>query len=198
MRIRAVGGYEVPKGLFYRLLFTRDSVTLLTPRIGRQSELPHGIVLDLGVATEDEEELLSVRSDVIVNLLIDDRKGLRKANGPKYFAGGFGLAGAAEGMMMAAALQGLHGAFTRRGTIIGVETVEGFFVVEHVGSDVWKVRRGVSAVRGSEAAPSSPSHADTARPAEWLFELERLTKLRRDGMLTAAEFERAKARLLGA
>ena len=194
VRVKAAGGFKVHKGSRGKVRFTRDAVALVGTHVLRGMAAPDGTV------TESERELVVIPYRAVVHFLIEDRKGLQKAMGPSYLGGGFGLKGAAEGMLMASALQSLSGAFTRRGTIIGVESADGFFIVEHMGSDVWAVRRSVRAVREGEV-PETPSQTaeprrSTSDSATLPDQLERLSALHRQGMLSAQEFERAKARLL--
>ncbi|OAI39456.1 hypothetical protein AYO39_02810 [Actinobacteria bacterium SCGC AG-212-D09] len=144
----------------------------------------------------EDRDIIAV-SPARARLVIEDRKDLRKSSGPTYLGGGVGLTAAAEGILMASALQGMTGAFTRRGTIIGVETEDGYFVVENVGSEAYRLRKTVKAILGSRDEDKDPERAVRASSPDGLLDgLERLVVLKQQGLLTDAEFERAKSKLL--
>jgi hypothetical protein len=115
--------------------------------------------------------------------------------------GGFGLTGAAEGILAATVINSLT-ARRRISTVLRIATVsaEYVFVSDSIGND--QLRMFLipiqPRIRGAQAtAPASPhpAHAPAAAPSV-ADELAKLAKLRNDGVLSEAEFALAKARLL--
>lgn len=112
------------------------------------------------------------------------------------FGGGFGVAGAAEGMLAASVIN----SFTSKTTVyslvrIAARTAEYVFVSHVVdsGSLEMMLTPVQFRIREAQAGPSSPSIA----AASVADELGKLAQLRDAGVLTDAEFSAAKARLLG-
>jgi hypothetical protein len=184
VRIRGAGGYRLDAGLEHELCFTVTAELILIAH--------EGAFAPTGLIELRSRQILNIPLSDIAHLVVEDRKSAKRAAAPSYIGGGFGIQGAAEGMLLASGLRAMSGAFTRRGTIIGVETARGFLIADHLGSDAWEIRGAITEILAAERNSASSLPQD----ATWLDQLERVAKLRADGLLSELEFEQAKSRLL--
>ena len=127
--------------------------------------------------------------------------GLVKSGGG-FIGGGFGAAGAVEGMAVAAVLNAL----TTRTSIKTVVRVQGtgceLFLL-HARATPEQVRidlsRPLGAIRSARASalPGADAHHEPARPASSpVEELTKLASMLQSGLLTREEFDHLKAKLL--
>jgi hypothetical protein len=122
--------------------------------------------------------------------------GARKSGGG-FFGGGFGLQGAAEGMLVATALN-LLTTRTNIDTVICLQTrtAELFVHHRHEAPDAMRIRLSqvFSILRSREA---QGSHNQGKPPvADPIEQLERLAKLHETGILTEEEFQAARLPLV--
>jgi len=123
-------------------------------------------------------------------------------SGGGFFGGGRGVAGAAEGMAIAAMLNAVT-TRTRIKTIIQIQATDSelFFLNTRTTPQDLRIHlsRCLGAVRNAQAA-AQPAVPDSQRtgpgPGTVVDELERLARLHETGMITAEEFARMKARLM--
>lgn len=110
--------------------------------------------------------------------------------GGGFIGGGFGVAGAAEGMLVASLLNSL----TRRTTIdLAIASIDGELLLNHSVIPPDELRRRLSvlftrfnAARHNQAGAAQPSAQDP------VSQLERLAELHAKGLLTPDEFEAAR------
>lgn len=113
--------------------------------------------------------------------------------GGRFIGGGFGLTGAAEGMIVASVLNSLTSR-TKIHTMIRYQAndLEAFFFHSVETPDQLRIRLSgvLSRIRTSENTP--PTSASTDKVAE----LERLGRLHQDGVLSADEFAQMKRQII--
>jgi hypothetical protein len=111
-------------------------------------------------------------------------------DGRRFVGGGFGLAGAAEGMLIAVALNAL----------IGTTTIESILRVKGPRTELFVVTDAATPRQLTiELSPISAllARAERAAPATaFADELERLARLHEQGALTEGEFEAAKRKVI--
>jgi len=122
--------------------------------------------------------------------------GVRRSGGG-FVGGGFGLQGAADGMLIAAALNSLT-TRTHINTVLCVQSTnaEIFFHVATVTPDALRIRLSpaFSALRNR---PQKPAAASEAEGPDLVGRLQTLADMRTRELLTAEEFEELKAQVLG-
>jgi hypothetical protein len=111
-----------------------------------------------------------------------------------FWGGGFGLEGAAEGMLIASILNSI----TRKTTIntgLAIASIRGELLLNHDRISRDELRRKLSPLftrfNAAKRKAAEPAVAAADDPAA---QLERLAELRDQGLLTAEEFEEARAR----
>jgi len=112
------------------------------------------------------------------------------------FGGGFGVAGAAEGMLAASVINSLTSKTTTYSLVRIAARAAEYVFVSHVvdsGSLDMMLTPVQFRIRQAQAAASSPPAAASSVADE----LAKLAQLRDAGVLSDAEFSAAKARLLG-
>lgn len=112
------------------------------------------------------------------------------------FGGGFGVAGAAEGMLAASVINSLTSQTTTYSLVrLAAKAAEYVFVSQRIdsGSLNMMLTPVQFRIRQAQASASSPPTA----AASVADELAKLAQLRDAGVLSEAEFTAAKARLLG-
>jgi Short C-terminal domain len=124
--------------------------------------------------------------------------GLVKSGGG-FVGGGFGLAGAVEGMAIAGALNALTSR-TSITTVLQIQATGGELFFLHTemlpGALRMQLSRAIVAIRNAKANAAPTESGGQAGPASRLDELERLARLLKDGLLTREEFDQLKARLI--
>ncbi len=121
-----------------------------------------------------------------------------QTHGRRFWGGGFGLVGAAEGIIAAELLNNL----TRKTTtnsLIHLDLNGSGFILHSSRFTPDQLRIKFSAVTGRiSARQRSPIPPDGARPAHGIVsDLERLANLHRSGDLSTDEYNQAKAKMLG-
>ncbi len=136
--------------------------------------------------------VLSLRA--ITDIRVQDQTVVK---GGGFMGGGFGLAGAAEGMLAAGLLNAVT---TRRKALVTVtiSTAAGWVLMQCVGYDPATVRLFLRPFADAAVAARQPSHpADPlSQTIDLAAQLERLLSLHEAGALTEAEFAAAKQKLL--
>jgi hypothetical protein len=121
--------------------------------------------------------------------------------GGGFVGGGFGVTGAAEGMLIATVINKLTTKTTKLVTIALIAD-NGWVELRLEGKDALVVRQALRTVLDAvfayqNALAGTPSQSqDEEKRGDLVSELERLARLRDDGALTDKEFASAKARLL--
>jgi hypothetical protein len=120
-----------------------------------------------------------------------------QTRGGRFYGGGFGVQGAAEGMLIASALN-LLTTRTRTDTVICLRTSAAELFLHHrtEGPDALRIRLSqvFNILRAGDLSPSAPVHEDT--PDHIVDRLAKLADLLDRGLLTHDEYSRLKAELL--
>jgi hypothetical protein len=113
--------------------------------------------------------------------------------GGSFFGGGFGIKGAAEGMIVASVLNSLT-ASTEIQTIVRYQStdLEAFFFCSSATPQSLRIRLSavLAKIDVTRTAPAAPESHDA------VSELERLGRLREQGVLSEEEFVQLKARII--
>jgi hypothetical protein len=112
--------------------------------------------------------------------------------GGNVIGGGFGLTGAAEGMLVASVLNSL----TRKTTIntgLAIASVHGELLLNHRSIAASELRRRLSLLFTRFNAASHKAAAAAAPTDDPMANLERLAQLRDKGLLTSEEYESARS-----
>lgn len=123
--------------------------------------------------------------------------------GGGFGGGGFGLAGAATGMAIAAVLNAMTTQVSIK-TIVRVQAASCELFLLYTLATPEQLRIGLSgplgAIRAARttATPGNGVHDQTGNPASVVNELARLASMLESGLLTREEFNLLKARLLAA
>jgi len=169
--LAAAGGTRIPYGASCEIDFSSDGVRITA----------HGL-----------EEFTSY-----ADILALQVSGSVKHSSAGVLGGGFGVAGAAEGMLAASVINSLTSTTSIYSVVrLAARNAEYVFVSHTVDSGSLNMTltpvqlriRQAQAVAQSPGSPANPSVAD---------ELTKLAQLRDAGVLSDAEFAAAKARLLG-
>jgi hypothetical protein len=142
----------------------------------------------------EQQGLASIPYFGMHRLEITGRGQVTKGGG--FIGGGFGLEGAVVGMVVASMLNALT-TQTKMETVLQFETqdIEAFF---HYGrSTPEALRIDLSEVFGQVRRASAPTEEPRSSDVELADRLVKLADLRREGLLSAEEFEAAKRRLFG-
>jgi hypothetical protein len=118
-----------------------------------------------------------------------------RTEGGGFIGGGFGIAGAAEGMLVSSILNSL----TRRTTIntgLAISSVHGELLLNHDRIGNSELRRTLSPLFTRFSAARQEATRRGAMPNDPLSELERLADLRDRNLLTPSEFEAARSHLV--
>jgi hypothetical protein len=162
-------GFEVERGAICSVLTLPDAVDVRAERNG------------IGVATIPYEEM--------TGLEIAD--GTRRQHG-RFIGGGFGLQGAAEGILIASLLNSMSEKVTIN-TGLAIGSIRGELLLNHSRIAASDLRRDLSMLfTRFNAARHRALGAPLADDAT--TQLERLADLRDKGLLTPEEFEAARAR----
>jgi hypothetical protein len=172
-----IGGHGLAArpGDMCELVFTSDALRILAPSRSMIALLPLSEITAIEVGGP----------------------GVQRTGGG-YVGGGFGLSGAAEGMLIAAALNRLTTKITIR-TVICIQTPDAELFVNHTSQTPESLRMHLSPVftalrrRSQATASTAPESGSEADP---LDVLRKLGALRDAGLLTEEEFEAKKADLL--
>jgi hypothetical protein len=114
------------------------------------------------------------------------------------WGGGFGLEGAAEGMLVASVINAVTRRTKRYAVLrIAASSAEYVFVSHSVDSNALQMTLTPVVFRIRQAQASPPTTAAPAASGRVADELRKLAKLRDEAVLNDAEFAAAKARLLG-
>jgi hypothetical protein len=184
-RVRLLGGYAPDTGLVigepYDARFLEDRLAIFPPYSG--------------------EALAQVWYSEVEDIEIGG-PGLVKSGGG-FIGGGFGAAGALEGMAIASVLNAL----TTRTSITTIVRIQGksceLFLL-HTRSTPEQLRiemsRALGAIRATRAAAAQDAEANqrSTTPASPVEELTKLADMLQGGLLTREEFEQLKAKLLQA
>jgi hypothetical protein len=151
--------------------------------------------IEIGSATE-----LSKRLPIPLTRFLDLRiEGQSLSRGFGFFGGGFGVKGAAEGMLAASVLDALTRR-TQKWVTIELVTDDGWVQLRLDDADVIQVREDLRVLADaivSRQSTSAHSGSDlTQNGTDLVTALERLSKLREDGALSDEEFLQAKEKLL--
>jgi hypothetical protein len=141
--------------------------------------------------------------DTVVALELGGRGQQRTGGG--FIGGGFGLQGAAEGMIIASLLNGLTTRTTTE-SIISLKTNDwqlilfyGRAIPDHLRIDLapafGRIHAAQRALANTQVPPAIPPPPPPATP-NLAAEIRQLAELHREGTLTNEEFEAAKARLI--
>ncbi len=164
--LAAGGGTKLPTGSRCSITFTSDGMDVATPDGSREF-----------VAYADIQVLQIT--------------GSRTTSSAGVFGGGFGVAGAVEGMLAASVINGLTSSTTVYSVVrVAARAAEYVFVSRSIDSGALGMMLTPVQLRIRQATPAAP----TSGVAD---ELAKLAQLRDSGVLSDAEFGSAKARLLG-
>lgn len=132
----------------------------------------------------------------IIALEIGGRGATRSGGG--FVGGGFGVEGAAEGMLIASALNMLT-TRTKIDTVLCVQSTNGevFFLITALTPDALRIRLSpaFSAVRNCRRQQHLVGAIESERP-DVIGQLQALVDMRARGVLTEGEFEDLKSQLL--
>jgi hypothetical protein len=155
--------------------------------------------LELSRSMYEQQDVVEVPFSSLQDVEID---GGTNASGGGFFGGGFGAAGAIEGMAIATVLNKLTTKVTHWAAI-HIVADGGSVVLVQNGGDVGDLRRRLRVLR--DAIVVASDHAQNAIEAgqpdptdtsDIVSSLERLANLHESGVLSDAEFQRAKAAIL--
>ena len=156
------------------------------------------------------ELALRVSSDLVFgyepwagpNFIIEPRfvtdlviQGRSEARGTRLWGGGVGATGAAIGIGVASLVNALTKS-TKHLTLLKVETIDGYLVVQIEEHEAW-IKDALRPFRDALVESKIPSGADMELNSDLLEKLERLAVLREKGHLDGQQFEAAKNGLLG-
>lgn len=164
-------GYRLEEGLSYDLIFTTETLRFLQA----------GDLLDTVVT-------LDALRDVTVT-----GKG-EVTSGTSFFGGGFGIEGAVKGMAIARALNALT-LRTHMDTSLRIQTNDGELFFHSGDATPERLRIELSPVIARFAA-NGPDSEVPGTPSSLAEDLEKLGRLRNEGVLTEDEFIAAKKRLI--
>jgi Short C-terminal domain len=164
-------GYDIEVGSAHTLVTYRDGVALI-PRL--------------------QGDPLTIDYDAIVTFEIGGPGRVTSHGG--FAGGGLGLAGAAEGMIVASALNVLT-TRTSVTSIIHIATPEGEIILHNGDAEPDGLRITLSPIAGRIAGRRSSPAPSTVGSSDPIFRLKQLKELRDEGLLTVDEFEAARARV---
>ena len=171
--LAASGGSSIPTGTVCTIDFAGDGVRILA--LGRMELIPYSAVRALEVT------------------------GGTTRSGGGFFGGGFGVQGAAEGMLVASVLNSLTSR-TRINTVLRLATPSAEYVFLSHRIDADALRLSLTPVqpliRRARATPSPPVQTPLTSAPGVADELAKLAQLRDQGVLSESQFESAKSRLL--
>jgi hypothetical protein len=131
----------------------------------------------------------------VATILYTEMTGLDVADdttqSPRYIGGGFGLAGAAEGLLVASLLNSL----TRKSKVntgLAITSAHGELLLSHKNIAAAELRRRLSLMFTRFRAARHEADNAVARAADPMANLERLAKLREQGLLSDEEYESAR------
>jgi hypothetical protein len=126
-----------------------------------------------------------------------DIVGHTSQSGGGFFGGGFGARGAATGMLVASALNGLTKSIDKW-VVVSISGPGGSIEMHIPNAEEEQVRRAFRSVKDAVVASSvTGSLSVIAAEADLVSKIERLAALREAGHLSDEEFGAAKSRLLG-
>jgi hypothetical protein len=153
--------------------------------------------LELSRSMYEQQEVVELPFSSLQDVEIE---GGTNTNGSGFFGGGFGAAGAIEGMAIATVLNRLTATVTHWAAI-SIVADGGSVVLVQNGGDVGYLRRKLRVLRDATVVAPSQSATETSQPdptdtSDIVSSLERLANLHESGVLSDAEFQRAKAAIL--
>ena len=163
------------------------------------------VVFDLDVvriAIENEPGFHEIPYDSVQSLQFAGRGSHTVSSGARVIGGGFGLEGAAVGMMEAALANAVIKKATKQHLIETIVTLQWnsgslvLFMGDATPEDV-AARLQVVVTRLKEAANSVAPAPITSPPIDLVSQIKELAALREQGVISEAEFAAAKAKILG-
>jgi hypothetical protein len=124
-----------------------------------------------------------------------DVQGYQKTQGGGFLGGGFGAKGALEGMAAATILNALT-TRSSRWVIVTIIGDGGWTVIRVDNGDERAIRRQLRPAQDAIVTLSVPGEASQRATDNLVAQLDRLVDLHERGLLDAAEFQQAKAKLL--
>lgn len=171
-RLLGGSGFDVETGAICSVLALPDAVDVRAEVGG------------VGVATIPYAEMTGL-----------DIAGSTTAQGGGFIGGGLGLQGAAEGMLIASILNSITRT-TSINTGLAIASSQGELLLNHGGISSGELRRQLSPLFTRFNAARQKTSGRVAPANDPAAQLERLAELRDKGLLTATEFEAARARVV--
>jgi hypothetical protein len=168
---------------------------------GNGFDMPPGTVVSV-TSLPDALQLLCIRGHdgqariPYSELLTLELAGGAQTTGGRFFGGGFGLQAAAEGMIAASVLNAVTSQ-TTIDTLWHIGSTRGEAILHSGGATPSQVRAAFSVVwTRLEAAKRAPLEERPTPDSDPITQLERIAKLRDNGIMSETEYQAARLRLV--